>query len=141
MSEVNTTPTQADLATWFKMSEELTKLKVAESLLRKRLFDHFFKDPKEGTNDYPLDEGYVLKGQRIVNRKVVEADLEALKDAIRADGSNLPKLPINKLVKYKVELVKSEYNKLSDEDKKIFDRALEIKDGSPSMDIVKPKRA
>lgn len=132
--------TQADLITWFKMQEELSKLKVAESLLRKRIFAHYFTNPTEGVNNHPLDDGYVLKGGHVINRKVVEADLEALQAAMKAEGANLPKLPINKLVKWKPELVKSEYNKLSDEDKLVFDRALEIKPGSPTLDIVKPKR-
>ena len=132
--------TQADLENWFKMQEQLTQLKAAESLLRKRIFQHYFTNPTEGVNNYPLADGFVLKGGHVINRKVLEPDLEALKEAIKAEGSNLPKLPIAKLVKWKPELVKSEYNKLSDDEKKVFDRALEIKPGSPTLDIVKPKR-
>lgn len=132
--------TQADLENWFKMQEQLTQLKAAESLLRKRIFQHYFTNPTEGVNSHPIGDGFVLKGGHVINRKVIEADLEALQASIKAEGSNLPKLPINKLVKWKPELVKSEYNKLSDDEKKVFERALEIKPGSPTLEIVKPKR-
>lgn len=140
MAPVTNAPTAEDLADWYKMAKELSALKVAESLLRKRLFAHYFTDPREGVNNHNLDDGFVLKGGRVVNRKIIPDELLNLRVAIDAEGSNLPKLDFRKLVKYTPELVKAEYNKLSDEDKLVFDRCLEIKDGSPTLDVVKPKR-
>lgn len=140
MTEVNTAVTQADLERWYKMQEELSELKTAESLLRKRIFAHYFPNPKEGTNDFALGDGYVVKGGRVVNRKVLESEVEAYKERAKQEGSNLPKFNFAKLIKYKPELVKSEYNKLTDEQRHAFDQVLEIKDGSPTLDVVKPKR-
>jgi hypothetical protein len=139
-----TVPTVADVAKLYTMQQELAALKSAEAMLRKRIFDHFFPTPTEGSagNKYPLNDGTgaVLQADHKINRTVLEAELDALKDAVKAEGSNLPKLPFNKLVKYKPELVKAEYNKLTAEEREVFDRALNIKPGMPELSVVIPKR-
>jgi hypothetical protein len=139
-----TVPTVDDIAKWYRMSEELTALRAAEAMLRKRLFDHFFPAPTEGSagNKHPLEDGTgaILQADHKVNRTVLEPELDALKAAMKEEGSNLPKLPINKLVKYKPELVKAEYNKLTKEEREVFDRALNVKPGMPELKVVIPKR-
>jgi len=139
-----TTPTLADIATLYKMQEELAALKSAEAMLRRRIADHYFPTPTEGSkeNKYPLNDGTgaILQMDHKVNRSVLEPELDALKEAIKAEGSNLPKLPFNKLVRYKPELVKAEYNKLTVEEKQVFDRALDVKPGMPEVKVVIPKR-
>jgi hypothetical protein len=144
-----TTPTVADIAKWYKMQEELAALKVAESLLRRRLFDHYFPTPVEGSahNKVPLNTidpndttGAVLQADHKINRTVLEPELDAYKAALKEEGSNLPKLPINRLIKYKPELSKSEYNKLTEEERAACDTFLNIKPGSPELKVVIPKR-
>lgn len=139
-----TTPTYQDVAKLYQMQQELATLKAAEAMLRRRIFDHFFPDPVEGSahNKHPLNDGTgaVLQADYKVNRTVLEPELDTLKQRLRADGSNLPRLPINKLVKYKPELVKAEYNKLTAEERKLFDEALDIKPGMPEVKVVIPKR-
>lgn len=127
--------TQADLAEWYKMTQDLRNLKAKESLLRKKIFGSAFPDPKEGTNNYDLPDGYVLKGQHVLNRDIDIGALDALKPKLREEGMN----PDN-LVKYKPELKKAEYNKLTEEQKKLFDQCLIIKPGSPSLEIVLPAK-
>jgi hypothetical protein len=135
-----TTPTIADIARLYTMQEELAKLKSAEAMLRRRIFDHFFPDPTEGSKDnkYPLNDGTgaILQADYKINRTVLEADLDLLKKDPEA-----PKLPYNKLIKYEPKLVKAEYNKLTNEERKVFDRALDIKPGMPDVKVVIPKRA
>jgi hypothetical protein len=139
-----TVPTVADIAKLYTMQQELASLKAAEAMLRKRIFDHFFPSPTEGSagNKYPLNDGTgaVLQADHKINRTVLEAELDALKAAVKEEGSNLPKLPFNKLVKYKPELVKTEYNKLTAEEREVFDRALNIKPGMPEVSVVISKR-
>jgi hypothetical protein len=139
-----TTPTVADIAKWYEIQEQLTELKAAEAMLRRRLADHFFKDPKEGSaeNKYPLNDGTgaILQMDHKINRTVLEPELDAYKAAVKEEGSNLPKLPLNKLVKYKPELVKSEYNKLTAEERAACDTFLNIKPGMPDLKVVIPKR-
>lgn len=139
-----TVPTVADIATLYELQEQLAKVKAAEAMLRRRIADHFFPNPTEGSasNKYPLNDGTgaILQMDHKINRKVLEPELDVLKAKVRAEGSNLPKLPFNKLVKYTPELVKSEYNKLTAEERQLFDEALDIKPGMPEVKVVIPKR-
>ena len=140
-----TTPTVADIAKLYEMQEQLAALKSAEAMLRRRIADHFFPNPTEGSKDnkYPLNDGTgaILQMDHKINRTVLEPELDALKAAVREEGSNLPKLPFNKLVKYKPEVVTAEYRKLTEEERKVFDTALNIKPGMPDVKVVIPKRA
>lgn len=140
----DTTVTVDTLKEWYKIQADLTKLKATEAMMRSRIAKHFFPNPTEGSaeNKHPLGDGTgaILQMDHKINRTVLEAELDALKSAVKEEGSNLPKLPFNKLVKYKPELVKSEYNKLTKEEREVFDRALNIKDGTPSLEIKIPKR-
>lgn len=139
-----TTPTVADIAKWYEIQEQLTELKAAEAMLRRRLADHFFPTPTEGSaeNKMPLNDGTgaILQMDHKINRTVLEPELDAYKAASKEPGSNMPKLPINKLVKYKPELVKAEYNKLTEEERKACDTFLNIKPGMPDLKVVIPKR-
>ena len=127
--------TQQDLERWYLVQEELGKLKNEEQLLRKKIFQGMFVDPKEGTNSINLDGGFVLKGKRVVNRTVDEAAFRATAEILAKNG-----IPTDQIVKYKPELVTSEYRKLTFEQMHLFDTVLIIKDGMPGLEIVKPKR-
>lgn len=139
-----TTPTLADVAILYRMQEELTALKAAEAMLRRRIADHFFPNPTEGSKDnkFPINDGTgaVLQMDHKISRTVLEPELDAYKAASREAGSNLPKLAWNKLVKYKPELVKAEYNKLTDEERAACDTVLNIKPGMPEVKVVIPVR-
>jgi hypothetical protein len=138
----------AYLAQWYALQERMRQDRATEAMMRSRIYETHFPDAKaglpgtEGTNNYELNDGTgaVLKAKRTVDRKVDEPALDAYKAASKEEGSNLPKLPWNKLVKYKPELVKAEYNKLTAEEQAACDQVLIIKDGSPQLEIVIPKK-
>jgi len=140
--EVAVTP--EDLKTWYALKQELDRVKSAEAMLRSRIFKHYFPTPTEGTKDnkVPLNDGTgaIIQGDYVVNRNVDEAQLDGLRAAMFAEGSNLPQLDLTKLIRWKPELAKSEYNKLSDEERQVFDRCLVIKPGMPGLEIKIPKR-
>ena len=127
--------TQEDLTLWFNMTQQLDQLKVAEIALRKRIFTTFFKSPVEGTNKVPLTEGWILKADHKINRSVDIASLTNAAAAFKEAG-----IATEDLIKYKPELVIVEYRKLDDDTRKVFDQILVIKEGSPQLEIVKPKR-
>lgn len=133
-----------DLVKLFEMQQQLATLKAAEAMLRKRVFAHYFPAPTEGSadNKVPLNDGTgaIIQGTHVLNRKVDEGELEKLKEAINADGSNLPKLKFSKLIKWKPEVAIGEYRKLSDEDRLVFDRCLVVTPGMPSVEIKIPAR-
>ena len=137
-------PTNADIAEWYKLQAQLAPLKATEAMMRTRLAGHFFPNPTEGSaeNKHKLEDGTgaILQMDHKVNRKVLPPELDTLKAKIDAEGSNLPKLPFNKLIKYTPELVKAEYNKLTAEERALFDEALDIKPGMPDLKVVIPKK-
>ena len=130
------TVTQDELNHWYKLQEELATKTQEEMDLRKKIFAAYFPTPKEGTNTAPLSEGYVIKGQYKLNRKVDEAALLVLANEMRTIGINAATL-----IKYKPELATTEYRKLTPEQLEVFNRALLITVGAPSLEIVLPKRA
>ncbi len=127
--------TQEDLNLWYKLTEELARVKVAEMELRKKIFGAKFPSPVEGTNTIPLTEGWVLKGQYKIDRKVDEAAVVALTPVLKEH-----KIPIKELIIYKPELAIREYRNLDEAQMAIFNQVLLIKPGSPSLEIVKPRR-
>lgn len=135
--------TPEDLATWFKKKAQLAKLKGEEAMLRSRIFKHYFPTPTEGSKDnkVPLNDGTgaILQADYVINRTVDEQQLEALREAMFAEGSNLPQLDLAKLIKWKPELSITEYRKLSETERHTLDQALVIKPGSPQMEIKIPK--
>jgi len=130
------TATQADLETWFVMQEQLKKIKAAEMLLRKKIFDHYFKEPKEGTNSAPLADGWVLKGKYQIDRSIDPGAFAAMKEQFLEAA-----IKYDELVEYKPSLKLSEYRTLTAEQQQLFDRALIVKPGSPALEIVLPAKA
>lgn len=135
--------TMADLQEWYRLKQELGKIKSAEALLRSKIFGFYFTDPKEGTNKHELNDGTgaVLKGTHVINRSVDQGSLDAYRDQMGQEGSNLPKLNLGALIKWKPEVVIGEYRKLTAEEQLAFDQCLVIKPGSPQLEITIPKKA
>ena len=124
--------TEADIHKWYKMTQDLDILKNAEIALRNRIFKSKFPTPVEGTNRSGLGQGYDLKAVHVVNRSVDEPALGILMPQFHE-----AKIPVDALIRFKPELVKSEYSNLTAEQKKLFDQALTIKNGTPQLDVVK----
>ena len=95
-----------------------------------------FPNPVEGTNKYPLSDGWVLKMTYRIERKIDEAALAL--NLARLTENNIS---ADKLVVKKPELSKRAYNGLTVEEKLIFDECLIIKPGSASLEIVLPASA
>ncbi len=128
--------TQADMERWYIVQEQLSKLKNEEQLLRQKIFNGMFPDPKEGTNSVDLADGFVIKGKRVINRTVDDAAYKASIEELAKAG-----IPTDEIVRYKPELAVSAYRKLTEEQMHLMDTVLIIKDGMPGLEIVKPKRA
>lgn len=127
--------TQADLHAWYEMQKQLSALKSAEFLLRNKIFKGMFKDPREGTNTVPLQDGWVLKGKHTLNRSIDRAALSAMQEMFIKEG-----IATDQLVEYKPELKIGVYRTLTAEQQNLFDRALVVKEGAPALEIVLPKK-
>jgi hypothetical protein len=124
-----------DLNDWYVMQKQMAKLRVSEMFLRKKIFAALFPDPHEGTNSFDLGDGYVVKGVYSITRDVDAGTLQNCADLLRQNG-----IRVDDLVNYKPSLAKANYNRLTEEQKQMFDQVLIVKPGSPSLEIVKPKK-
>jgi hypothetical protein len=120
---------------WYKMDAQLSALKKDEMALRKELFNHYFPKPDEGVNSTPFENGWVIKGEHKINRKIDVQMLTVLTAELHAKG-----LPMAELIDYKPQLSVTEYRKLQGVKKTLFDQILEISDGAPALSVVKPKK-
>lgn len=136
------TPEQAwqRLQEWFAKKRELAIVKQSEHLERVALSKFYFPTTDEGTARFDLGVvngvGYDLVLVATYNRNVDEAALDNVK---AADAKRL-KLNLDTLFPTKPSLSVSEYRKLTDAQRKFVDALLDIKPGSPQMDI-KPRPA
>jgi hypothetical protein len=126
---------QKELELWYNWQDELGSLKAAEMSLRKDIFARCFPNPVEGSdNKYDLVGGWIVQGKYPIDRKIDTALLTNYqakfdKAGIKAD-----------IIRWKPELSVTEYKKLTDKQKELFDNVLIIKPGSPSLEVKKPKR-
>jgi hypothetical protein len=128
--------TQDEINEWFAVAARLAADKVREMELRKKIFGFFFQAPEEGVNNVPMSEGWVMKGTYKIDRKPKEELL-----ATHAEELAAANLPLKDLIKLTPSLSVTAYKKLTDEQRKVFDKVLEIKPGAPSLEITKPKKA
>lgn len=115
-------------------AEEVKPIIEKEQALRKEVFALFFPAPIEGTNKYDLLEGWVLKGTYKIDRKVDEQAVPAVTEALRNMGVN-----VDLLISYEPKLKTATYRELTAEQRGVFDQALTIKPGSPTLELVPPK--
>lgn len=127
--------TQNDMDTWFQLTKQLELIKTQEMELRKKIFAYYFTQPKEGTNTVPLNAGWVIKGEYKINRSV---DLPLLTNHM--NDLRKKKVPVESLIKYEPKLVVAEYRKLDEKQRAAVDEVLKITVGSPSLEIVLPKK-
>lgn len=117
---------------WNYINDQIKALKDKEMALRTKLAGFYFPSPKEGTNTTDLPDGWKLKGKFQYYRNIDKAALPAVLE-------KLPEGTEDKVINYKPELKLRDYKNLLEDHKKIFDEALVIKPGTPSLELVPPK--
>jgi len=133
------TVTMEDMVEWQKLQAQLAKIKAAEMLLRRKIYDSMFVTPKEGTNTMSLSQGWVLKGKRVISREI---DLPVLQ-AFAVENGPLHQIGVraDDLVDWKPVLKIAAYRSLTAEQVAVFDQCLTIKDGAPGLEIMLPAAA
>ena len=122
------------LAEWHSIAEQLRLLKAREIKLRKELFNSFFPEPVEGTNNFELPQDWVLKGKYSVSRKIDEAMFDAHRESLEKDSG----IAVDSLISYKLELNLSAFKKLDEKKQLIFSEILIVKESTPTLDIILP---
>lgn len=141
------TPEVAALITsWENAKAASANAVELERNLRSQVMAICFPNAKVGTNNLELGRGYTLKAVKKLNYKLDNDTVDAAIEKVEALGNEGAFLA-ERLVKFKPELSVSEYNKLDAANpthvkiKALIDDVLTISDGSPTMEVVKPKSA
>ena len=120
------------LEEWNQLKDSIAHLTAREKALREMLFAGSFPNPEEGVNTVVLPDGRKLKGTHKLNRKVLEDKLQKVHDELGADT-------FQDVFKVKYDLVLAAYRKLEPKMQKVVDKALEVKPGLPSLELVEAK--
>jgi len=105
-----------------------------ERALRQLVADAMFDEPHEGTNYVDLESEWRLKLTYKLDRKIDEAMLATVKEQLASMN-----VSIDKIVKWKPEVVLKAYRELTAEQMNVFDQAVVIKPGTPALEMVPPK--
>lgn len=130
-----------DLKRWDDLKKAIaaqmpTALIVQEKELRARIVAAFFPNPKEGTNAYPLANGYRLKYVNSIKRDVDPGEYQARQAEFTQAG-----IAAAAMLVWKPTLDKKQYNTLTAEQQQVFDRCLIVKPESPQLEIELPAAA
>ena len=143
MSEILPQPpaTVDDLKRWDDLKKAIaaqmpTALILQEKELRARIVASFFPQPKEGTNAYPLANGYRLKYVNSIKRDVDPGEYQARQQEFTDAG-----IAFASMLVWKPNLDKKAYNTLTAEQQNVFDRCLIVKPESPQLEIELPAAA
>lgn len=135
------------LQTWETAKDVLAKAKESEMEARKAAQAFAFgPGAKEGMNNQDLANGYVLKFGKKLNYKISATNTEV--DAAQDEAEKLGErgtLLFERIIVWKPEFSKSEYNKLDKDDgtdvkvKALIDKIITIDEATGSLEIKEPK--
>lgn len=144
MSFNETANRDAKILAWEQAVKALAAAKDAEAALRKEvLAEAFAFDPealREGTENFELGNGYKLKAVFKISRNLNNENeaVDKVLSKIEKTGTEGAFIA-ERLVKWKPELSVSEYNKLPEKFKKLFDEVVTSKEAMPALELVAPK--
>lgn len=128
------------LEEWEAAAKALANAKEREMELRLQVEQTWFQGHKdEGTENIALQNGFKLKAVFKLNRSMapkeqVEQILDQI-EALDAEGAFLA----DRIVRWKPELDKKEYDNLDPKYKVLIDKVITTKPGAPAIEIIEPK--
>lgn len=131
---------QIKLQEWNEALTAATEAKKAiekEQALRKEVMALFFPSPEEGTNKLDIGAGWTLKATHKIDRKIDEAALPAVFQQLREMGVN-PDPLVRSVPALETNAYKS-LVQINPEASRVFEQALTIKPGSPTVELIPPK--
>ena len=144
MSFNETASRDAKILAWEQAVKALAAAKDAEAALRKEVLAEAFSfDPealREGTENFELGNGYKLKAVFKISRNL-NNEGEAVDKVLAKIEKTGPEgvFIAERLVKWKPELSVTEYKKLPEKFKKLFDEVVTSKEATPALELVAPK--
>lgn len=115
---------------WLNLSRQISALKEQELALRNQIFTAGFPKPKEGLNSITLQNGARLKATYPINRSVDDQLWRPIRATLIAKGYHA-----DDIVRYKPSLADGPYKKLPPDIRRMVDKAITAKPGTPSLKV------
>lgn len=135
----------AKIMRWNEVNEQISKLRAEELELRNVLVKHFFnkkaEDLPEGSEQYHLGNGFYLKANFSVSRKissdekVIERMINRLKQV-----SPIANDIVKTTIAFKPSLKLAEYKALPEEIKNVFSAVIIETPSQPSLSFAEPDK-
>lgn len=122
------------LQEYLRVNKEAGILADKAKKLRAEVAKLAFPNPKEGTNNLNLGNGYKLKVGHVINRRVDVAALLMFRDTFESQDIN-----VDDLIRQKPELKVGAFKALPEEKQILFGQCLTITEGTPTVELVEPK--
>lgn len=117
------------LTAWRQASELLEYIKAQEMALRKELVEKNFAESTVGKNKAKVDGGELIFTKSYTT-KVVESTFDEVARELDENFVN-----VAELFKVSHTLSKKAYDMLTDDEKKIVDKTLEVKESAPKLEF------
>lgn len=131
---------QQGLVIWDQLEKQLAKYKALEMQARKAIFNKAWPSWKVGVNNYPLDNGYVLKGTGKINYTVDKTMFPVVSEGLKSMG-----LTIDPFLAVRYELAVGPYNAVVKDEQQnqtvgtVLRQMITSSTGAPTLEIVKSK--
>lgn len=141
--------TDAMLAEWQHLKDQLAQVKEREAFLRRELVTHMFSGATSGTEIVPLSNGWKLKATKPLNYKVKEGPALDELDTL-CEANNMAAV-FEDLFRYKIELNVGIYKEsmpllrsmltpdLQHRLDKVLAAVITIEPGMPQLELIGPK--
>jgi hypothetical protein len=126
----------AKLQQWEEAKQQAELAKKQEMSLRKECLALAFPDGAIGTNTMDLAAGWKLKGTYKLNYSFDETALDPVLTRIRDQF----KISTDNLVRIKREPAMTEIKKLTEDQRLALEEALITRPGTPTLELVPPKK-
>jgi len=121
---------QIAVSQWQALRRQISTLQAQELELRLQIFASAFPRPSEGTNTLTMEDGAKLKADFPMTRKVDNNLWLPIRATLLGKG-----IAADDIVKYKPELAVGPYKKLPGDIRRMVDKAVTAKPGTPSLKV------
>lgn len=131
---------QAGLILWNKLREDWAWVKDAEMMARKAIFHKTWPQWRVGVNNYPLNNGFVLKGTGKINYSLDKAMFPEVSNGLKSMG-----LSIDPFLAVSYDLAVGPYNAVLKDPQQnptvgtILRKMITSSEGAPTLEITKSK--
>lgn len=132
------------IADWQTLKQQREALEEQELIARNKVVGFFFEEwtDKAGTENFDIGQGYKLKLVFAQRHSVPSAEngaaVKGVMQQLQAQGEDGAFIA-ERLFRWKPELSKSEYDRLSPSMKRIVNKVVTTKAAQPTIEIVAPK--